>query len=90
MDSGGASGVPTSDASPQLVAELKAAKQLAAAAQSERDQARRALTHHQKRPRATGNGKGRNASDPSTGWGKGAKRGGNTKRAKKGGGKGIF
>ena len=85
MDSGGASGVPTSDASPQLVAELKAAKQSAAAAQSERDHARRALGQAAaRRARTPGS-----ASDPSNGRGKGASRGGSKKRAKKGKGKGT-
>ncbi len=67
-----------------MLAELKAANQSAAAAQSERGQARRDLGQSNAR-RASGSG---DASDPSTGWGKGASRGGSKKRAKKGIGKG--
>ena len=85
MESGGVSGVSFNDTPPEILADLKAAKLSSAAAQSERDQARPALTQHQKRPWAPGASNGGNASDPTTGKGKGATRGGTKKRGKKGG-----
>ncbi len=84
MESGGGSGASASKARhTSFLVELTAAKHLAAAAESERDQARRDLTQHQKRPLACGTSKVGSASDPTTAKGKGAMRGGKNKRGNK-------
>ena len=86
MDSGGVSGAPTSDDSPHNLAEPKAAKQAAAAAQSERDQARRALGQGTAR-----RARGANAAQSERAFERciAANRGCVKKRAKKGMGKGT-